>query len=267
MSGRIFLLCAPGGGLSCFACCPPIRPSGYDHAQHRGSLTRLLSENTQAWRQGRAPSGPLTGYWCPGLGFLDQRGQQVGCLLHPARNQGADLRGPTGYAEKCARESCPPARALALLSPTAQEALIALCAGLDSFAYSSLHYNPVMRLLALGPEVARAAAGLGLGHVRQMRGWAWLAEMEPAWGWLLGRALAVWGTGALGQAELSGRLGDAVQRLRQGLGPTPPLEQGQPLEALCDEWEARFWRHMRARRRARPSELARWRGRVEEVLG
>ncbi|RJX29943.1 MAG: hypothetical protein C4525_13785 [Desulfarculus sp.] len=261
---QVYSLCAPGQGLSCFACCPPIRPAGYDHAAHQGSLRRLLADNTAAVSQGRMP-GPITGFWCPGLGFLDRAGRQVGCLLHPARHQGQDLRGPTGYAAKCGRESCAPARAFAELTPAAREALLAPCAGMDSFAFSSPRLNPVMRLLAFGPKVAAAAAGLR-PSLETLRGWAWLWRAEEAMGWLLGRALGSWGAGALAEPGLNERLAQAAGRLAQALGPSPPLDPGQALEELAHEWEARCWRTLAGRRRARPAELARWRALVERAL-
>ncbi|MEW5911792.1 MAG: hypothetical protein AB1814_04505 [Thermodesulfobacteriota bacterium] len=264
MSG-VYALCAPGLGLSCFACCPPIRPAGYDHADHQGSLRRLLADNTAAISQGRLPNAPIIGYWCPGLGCLDWAGRQVGCLLHPARHDGQDRRGPTGYAAKCSRESCAPARAFARLSAEAQAMLIAPCAGMDSFAFSSPRLNPVLRLLAFGPMVAAAAAGLRPG-LEDLRGWDWLWRAENAQGWLLGRALEQWGARALAEPGLAQRLAAAAARLAQALGPCPPLETGQALKELADEWEARCWRGLTGRRRARPAELARWRGLAAQQL-
>ncbi len=253
------LLCAPGRGLSCVACCPPIRPAGYDHADHLGSLRRLLAENTRALREEGPPTKPITGYWCPGLGYLDGAGRQAGCLLHPARHQGQDLRGPTGFQEKCARESCPPARAYAALAEAERAALLDLCAGLESLAFGSPRLNPVMRLLAFGPEVAAAAARRAPGSREDLAAWLWLGETPPAWGWLLARRLEAWGEAALAQADLAQRLAAEAQALAQRLGPAPPLEQGEPLHALCGEWEARAWRSLSGRRRARPADLARWR--------
>lgn len=253
------LLCAPGRGLSCVACCPPIRPAGYDHADHLGSLRRLLAENTRTLRQEGPPTKPITGYWCPGLGYLDGAGRMAGCLLHPALNQGQDLRGPTGFQEKCARESCPPARAFAALAEGARDALLALCEGMDSLAFGSPRLNPVMRLLAFGPEVAACVAGLGLRRREELAAWPWLHETPPAWGWLLAGRLETWGATALARPDLAARLADEARALAQRLGPEPPLEQGEALHSLCDEWEARAWQHLSGRRRVRPADLARWR--------
>ncbi|MCF8034832.1 MAG: hypothetical protein K9K66_16660 [Desulfarculaceae bacterium] len=253
------LLCAPEPGLSCFGCCPPIRPAGYDHADHEPSLRRLLADNTAAIREAGPPAKPMTGYWCPGLGFLDPAGKTVGCLLHPARHQGRDLRGPTGYQEKCARESCPPSRAFAALGGESRDRLAALCQGMDSFAYSSPKRNPVMRLLSFGPEVAATAAGLGLASRDELMAWDWLAEADPALGWLLARRLGEWGAEALAASGLAGRLAREAEALAKRLGPPPPLEQGELLGGLCGEWEARTWRGLLGRQRARQAELARWR--------
>lgn len=259
-------LCMPGRGLSCFACCPPIRPAGYEHLADRNIWRRIFGENHRAWRQGRLPDRPITGFSCYGLGFLDPGGRRVGCLLHPARNQGRDLRRRTGFGDKCARETCPQYRAFAALSPQARRRLLELCAGMDPFLFSSRRRNPVMRLLALGPEVAAAAANLGLADADSLAALAWLWELEPAWGWLLARVVARQGDSYLLLPELAGQVHALAADLTRRLGPPPPLEIGRPLPELCDEWEARFWRAVTGRRRARPGELAAWRRAAEESL-
>ena len=151
-------LCSPGRGLTCFACCPPIRPAGHDHLDHRSSWRRFLSDNRAEFLAGRLPGKEIMGFFCPGLGFLDPAGRTAGCLYHPLRNQGQDLRVATGYQPKCARETCPELRAFARLEPAAREVLLDLCAGLDAFTFSSRRANPVMRLLGFGPAVATAVA-------------------------------------------------------------------------------------------------------------
>lgn len=258
-------LCSPGLGLSCFACCPPIRPPGYDHADHTASLRRLFSEARQEHLSGQAP-GPILGFSCPGLGFLDSAGHQVGCLYHPARHGGQDLRLATGYQPKCARESCPPARAYARLPEPARRELISLCAGLDAFSFSSRRLNPLLRLLALGPRVAREVAGLGLASLAELEALAWLDQTPPALGWLLGHWLELAGSAPLARPGLAGELTALAQDLARRLGPRPPLEQGPPLEELCGEWEARFWRAQAGRRRLPAETLAAWRGLAGQVL-
>jgi molybdopterin-guanine dinucleotide biosynthesis protein A len=44
-------LCAPDGDKTCFACCPPIRPAGYEHVDHRAAVARMLRENTLSFRR------------------------------------------------------------------------------------------------------------------------------------------------------------------------------------------------------------------------
>ncbi len=252
-------LCCPAPGLSCFRCCPPLRPAGYDHADHRGPLRRQFSDNRTAFLQGRLPRRPVVGFSCPGLGFLDRRGRTVGCLLHPARNQGRDLRRLTGYAEKCARESCPQARAFAELEPAEQAALLESCRGMDSFQFSSLRLNPLMHLLALGPAVARAAAGLGLERMV-------LEGLEPDRGWLLQGLIQQGGAELLLEPGLAGRLEELARELARRLAPFPPLERGEPLHVLCSEWEARFWQGLSGRRRCPARELERRRKALARLL-
>lgn len=252
-------LCMPTERLSCFACCPPIRPAGYDHLQDRGSWRRLFSENRAAFLQGQLPERVQIGFSCPGLGFLDSSGSQVGCLLHPARNQGRDLRDPTGYRQKCARESCPQFRAYAALDAQVRTGLIGLCEGMDPFSFSSRQKNPLMRLLAFGPEVAAAAASLSLSNIDELSSWSWLGQTDPAQGWLLARRLETAGPGLLQDSQLAEHLRVKAADLSKRLSPSPPLEQGRLLNQLCDEWEARFWRALSGRRRARRADLKTWR--------
>jgi hypothetical protein len=255
----------PGAGLSCFACCPPIRPAGYEHLAHRSSWRRLLAENRADFLRHGPPRRAITGLWCPGLGFLDARGRRAGCLLHPAANQGRDLRGPTGFRDKCARESCPESRAFAALAAPARELLVGLCAGLDAFEFSSRRANPVRRLLALGPEAAAAAVGLEPESLGELEAWGWLAGILPERGWLLARLAAAQGPGVLRSPGLAARLEALGGRLARRLGPAPPHEEGRPLRELCGEWEARLWRGLSGRGRLRPDTLARWRREAEEL--
>ena len=47
-------------------------------------------------------------YNCEFLGFLDKEQRRVGCLLHPSRNDGEDLRNHSFYgADLCAGHFCP----------------------------------------------------------------------------------------------------------------------------------------------------------------
>lgn len=259
-------LCMPGRGLSCFACCPPIRPPGYDHADFASSLRRQFSDNRAAFLEGSLPHRPMVGFFCPGLGFLDSRGHQVGCLLHPAQNQGQDLRIPTGYAPKCARETCPASRAFATLPDAQGQALLELCSPMDAFTFSSPRQNPVMRLLAFGPGVAGMAAAHLPPTAELMADWTWLQQCPPAWGHLLARLLEARGPGLLGEIDLAQRLEALFTQLAQSLGPVPPIRQGRPVHELCeDEWEAKLWAAL-GHGRARPGQADQWRLALSALL-
>ncbi|MBL7211240.1 MAG: hypothetical protein ISS61_02540 [Desulfobacteraceae bacterium] len=57
-------LCLPDTEKNCFACCPPIRPAGYEHLQHTGIVKRMLRENTRAFAGKGAAISPITGFSC-----------------------------------------------------------------------------------------------------------------------------------------------------------------------------------------------------------
>ncbi len=143
-------LCMPDREKSCFACCPPIRPAGYEHVQHKHIVRKILLENTAQFASRKGTAGAIAGFSCWALGYLDRRYRQVGCLLHPARHQGSDERNRTGFGEKCRRETCPEAGAFLELSPVVQQKWLGLAAGLDAFSYSSRKMNPMWTLLGWG---------------------------------------------------------------------------------------------------------------------
>ena len=177
-------LCRPDDEKSCFGCCPPIRPAGYDHADHRAELTRQLRENTRAFKERPPGVKPITGFSCWALGFLDEgRPPLVGCLLHPARNQGRDIRDLTGYGDKCRREFCLEATAFAQLPAGLAAFTLTPAQGLDSFTYSSRQRNPTFRLLRWGPKVIEHLAALepdGLTREAWRERWGLLAgELAP----------------------------------------------------------------------------------------
>jgi len=146
-------LCMPDSHKSCFACCPPIRPQGYEHLPYRGSLKRMLRENTAGFDPGLDQVRPIRGYSCWGLGYLDPEYRLIGCLLHPARNNGVDLRYRVDYWDKCRRENCPESRTFLLLAPAQRRFWLRLSEGLDSFAYSSRKENPLFNLLGWGEPI------------------------------------------------------------------------------------------------------------------
>lgn len=151
-------LCSPDQEKSCFACCPPIRPAGYEHIQHRMIIQRMLRENTREFNTQEKKVRPITGFSCWALGYLDRDYHLVGCLLHPARHQGEDFRFLVGYGEKCRRESCPESRVFRELPIKARRFWLHLAEDLDSFQYSTRRFNPLFRLLGWGSALLSAIA-------------------------------------------------------------------------------------------------------------
>ncbi len=120
--GELHHLCQPDPGKSCGACC-----GLYNYADSsRDSLAERLRARTLRFRRmGRSPeelhafSAWVTAnedpakryeviYCCEYLGFLDEAEKRVGCLLHPACNNGSDLRDVSFYGrELCRGHLCP----------------------------------------------------------------------------------------------------------------------------------------------------------------
>lgn len=151
-------LCFPDELKTCFACCPPIRPAGYEHIQFKGIIQRILRENTRDFRKVRDAVVPITGFSCWALGYLDEGCKQVGCLLHPAQNRGFDLRCRVDYGEKCVREICPEAQIFSELGDSAKAFWLGLSSDLDSFSYSSRKDNPLFHLLSWGRRILERIA-------------------------------------------------------------------------------------------------------------
>jgi hypothetical protein len=151
-------LCAPDREKSCFACCPPIRPAGYEHIHYRNMLKREWRENTLRFDKNDRSVLPITGFSCWALGYLDKRYRRIGCLLHPFQNQGTDLRFRVDYGGKCRREFCPESATFALLNRDAKGFWIHLADGLDSFAYSSRKENPLFAMMAWGARLLELIA-------------------------------------------------------------------------------------------------------------
>ncbi len=151
-------LCLPDPEKSCFACCPPIRPAGYEHIQYRTILQRVLRENTRAFSEGESRPKPISGFSCWAMGYLDPSFRQAGCLLHPARHGGNDLRQRVDYAGKCGRENCPESRTFLGLSVGARRFWLHLADGLDTFRYSSREFNPLFNLMGWGKRLLERIA-------------------------------------------------------------------------------------------------------------
>jgi hypothetical protein len=151
-------LCAPDNEKSCFACCPPIRPPGYEHLQYTNEIKRVLRENTASLRREEKSISPITGFSCWALGYLDGGFKRIGCLLHPSQNDGEDLRYRVNFGDKCARESCVEAGIFAHLSSEVRTFWLRLSEGLDSFSYSSRTLNPLFRILGWGSPLLNLVA-------------------------------------------------------------------------------------------------------------
>jgi len=148
-------LCLPDNQKSCFACCPPIRPSGYEHIQYRRSVERFLRENTHQFDPQEKSVKPIIGFSCWALGYLDEDFRLIGCLLHPAVNMGEDFRYRIDYGEKCGREACRESMIFRGFDNEEQIFWLNLSRGLDSFAYSSRIENPLFNMLNWGSHILK----------------------------------------------------------------------------------------------------------------
>jgi|GEM_PF-1749752 len=146
-------LCAPLPHLTCFGCCPPIRPAHYDPLDHVRILRREFRENRKQIQQEGLHFRPIVGYSCWALGFLGDDGKRAGCLLHPFQNEGTDFRHLIDYGGKCARETCQAARFFLTLPEEGKIFWLELAAGFQSFFYSSLRANPLFHILLWGKGV------------------------------------------------------------------------------------------------------------------
>lgn len=137
MSDEAFChLCQPDSGKSCGACC-----GIYNYADSsREALVARLSRRTERFHRDVRGEADLPSFsrmirqdedqtrrfevihCCEYAGFLDYGEKRVGCLLHPARNGGKDLRGVSFYGrELCDGHLCP---SYSFLSRTEKLALI-----------------------------------------------------------------------------------------------------------------------------------------------
>lgn len=218
------LLCRPADDLACCGCCPPIRPPGFDHLNNKTDLTAQLKANTENFYQGRL-GAEIDGRSCWGLGFLDNNHRLIGCLLHPARNRGRDLRGPTGYRDKCDRETCPQFKTFAALAPEQRARAINLVrrsgAAGDSFRFSSSKANPLWSLLAWGAEVLEATEPWWDREDSALFSYLTGCHRPRAMAWPLVRTAGTKGSDWLNDRTNQARLELAVARLAARLGPFP----------------------------------------------
>ncbi|MGD0279876.1 MAG: hypothetical protein ABSC11_11280 [Smithella sp.] len=119
---NIIILCQPGEGKSCGACC-----GLYNYVDSsRSSLALRLRARTKRFHQMVKNPGDVECYaketladedfskryeviyCCEYLGFLDKEEKKIGCLLHPMQNSGLDLRDCSFYGQElCAGHLCP----------------------------------------------------------------------------------------------------------------------------------------------------------------
>jgi hypothetical protein len=151
---KLASLCFPDDQKSCFYCCPPIRDPEADPLDNIEERRARLRLNRKNLKKNIARGEEISGESCWGLGFLDDEEKQAGCLLHPLRHDGDDLRHLTGYQFKCANALCREALIFSELTPDEQNFCLDPCRGMDSFTYSS-RSNPLMRLLAWETKMVR----------------------------------------------------------------------------------------------------------------
>ncbi len=269
-------LCVPDHEKSCFACCPPIRPSGYEHVRYKGMIKRVLRENTRAYRPEDRSVRPITGFSCWALGYLDPDCRLVGCLLHPGRNRGKDLRFRVDYGEKCRREICPEAAVFDLLDRADRAFWLGLVDGLDAFSYSSRSRNPLFHLLNWRPGVLCAIAEEARASVHTvealLEGFPFLrTRLSPrGWAYPVRRLIAFQGTGPLRSPRASGRLERRLLDLLERIEPrpaAPPESDGVPTHRLpLDRTFLDFLRLSGGVRRITPQEALSLKDRVDEEL-
>ena len=151
-------LCSPDEEKSCFACCPPIRPAHYEHIQYQQIVERFLRENRKLFHESGKTIKPITGFNCWALGYLDSDYKRVGCMLHPAQNNGEDLRYRIDYGDKCRRETCPEEKTFSSLKIKEKHFWLHLSDGLDSFSYSSRAVNPLFKMMGWGQYLLQLIA-------------------------------------------------------------------------------------------------------------
>jgi hypothetical protein len=161
--GSYTTLCQPDSEKTCFFCCPPLRPYDYDPMRSRSELQTIFHRNRENFLKNKdASTGlsfcPINGWDCWGLGYLDEEGERVGCLLHPSQNNGIDYRYLVGYEGKCAREICLEAITFEALNEKTKKFYLNLTIGMDSFAYSSRKENPIFPILLWGKTVCEKIA-------------------------------------------------------------------------------------------------------------
>jgi hypothetical protein len=232
-SGTAPTLCLPDPRKSCFACCPPIRPAGYEHIRHRSIVQRMLRENTLAFSRPESGILPIRGFSCWALGYLDRRCRLVGCLLHPARNGGVDFRYRVDYGEKCRREDCRESTVFLGLDMSERLRWLRLADGLEAFAYSSRACNPLFPMLGWGTNllsrIAREEPPETFDREAFFRKFPVFSTRLNPWGhaYLMGKITRARGVGSLKREGFREDFEDFAEGLRHRLAETAnPAPEG-----------------------------------------
>ncbi|MFC1495297.1 hypothetical protein ACFL6W_08455 [Thermodesulfobacteriota bacterium] len=146
-------LCFPDSEKSCFACCPPIRPPEYTHADYENIIKRTLRENSKDYNPDEKDLKPITGFSCWALGYVDAEYKKIGCLLHPQVNNGRDMRYRIDYGVKCMRESCTEEVVFSMMGEREKHFWLSLTAGMNSFEYSNRKTNLLFKMLNWGSSL------------------------------------------------------------------------------------------------------------------
>lgn len=241
-------LCAPDQDKSCFACCPPIRPPGYEHIVYRRIIHSELLNATKEFDPESDSVRPITGFSCWALGYLDREYRRVGCLLHPIQNRGRDLRHRVNYGKKCSRESCQESQLFDILEESARRHFLALTRGLDSFSYSSRDQNPLFNLVWWGDELLAHLARNGDGRAPDRETFfskfpLLASDLDPhAYGYLISFLVARHGDAILKRTDAAGLCGTfwedvrkdfAVSSLNQASRPYAYTLRLDPLFVRC----------------------------------
>ena len=129
------MLCQPDNTKSCAACC-----GLYNWKDHsRNAIESILAIQTESFQKAKKSVEGLkdqkkcqkhmsnkklfdTIYNCEFVGYIDHDHKRVGCMLHPAANNGEDLRHYGFYGTKtCSEHFCP---SYANLTTTEQKAVV-----------------------------------------------------------------------------------------------------------------------------------------------
>ncbi len=192
------ILCQPGGGKSCGACC-----GMYNHREaDEGELRARLEARTRAfharcdvrdpetlkafrleWED--APEDKLLGELpsCPFLGMLDDGGtDRVGCMVHPFQNDGVDGRDCGVYD----RHTCEDYLCAAHSVMTRDEKWLVLAGTRDSYVYGLVVTDVrfVRELFALAARINGAMpTGKALGREGVLEAARAYFELKRDWPW------------------------------------------------------------------------------------